>query len=262
MRYFLLFLYTFALLPLLQAAPLPAAKGDEAYKQKNYAAAAQAYEQCLKQDAALANDPAAQATLHYNLGNAYYRLKNYAKAVLCYQRSLRLEPANSDAAFNLKLTQAKLTDRFDAPAEMFFISWAKSLVQGQSWQTWGQRGLWAIALALLCFGLYRFSRRMWLRKAAFALCALFVLQFLCCQLFAWLQNDRFEHLEQAVIMQTADTYDTPTGTAQKQHTLHEGTTVTIADTYKGGWLQIVLPDDNRTWIKESQVERIAPRAAE
>ena len=73
-------------------------------------------------------------------------MNNYGKAVLNYQRALRIDAANEDAEFNLELTQTKLTDHFEAPAGIVFISWFKSLINSRNSDTWGHWGLFFLHL--------------------------------------------------------------------------------------------------------------------
>jgi len=232
------------------------ALADSAYRQKDYTAAVGFYTQALEGERNTKLSQNQIATIYYNLGNCHYRLKDYAHAVLFYQRSLRIDPSNDDAAFNLELTQTKLTDHFDAPSEMFFISWVKSFMQSQNSNTWGMFGLLFLLVVFICFAVYYFMRIVWIRKLSFGLTCVFCLAFIICQIFAWRQHSRYENVKQAVVMRQIDTFDTPTPSAKKQKTLHEGTLLTVRDTYKGGWLQVALPDNALTWIRQQGVEMI------
>lgn len=232
-------------------------EADKAYGQKNYTEAVRLYRSTLadvqKTDS---TNHVLLSELYYNLGNCHYRMKDLGHAVLYYQRALRLSPSDEDAAFNLELTQAKLTDRFDAPAEMFFVSWTKKLIQSQSSSDWG---LWALAMMLLTAGLlalYYLAQRVALRKAGFFGALLCALLWIGCQTFAYLQSQRYSQLQQAVVLETIDLFDSPTISAKKQRSLHEGTTVLITDNFKGGWLQVELPDGQTAWIKGQGIEKV------
>jgi tetratricopeptide (TPR) repeat protein len=76
---------------------------DALYKQGNYDAAAQGF-------AALAGDTsnihAPQS--HFNAGNALFRQKKYREAIDAYKNSLRLDPADSEAKFNLAYAKKML----------------------------------------------------------------------------------------------------------------------------------------------------------
>ena len=230
---------------------------DKAYQAKNYVQAASLYEACVKQAAAPGNASANErAALYYNLGNAYYRLKDYAHAVLNYRRALHLNPADADAAFNLQLTEAKLTDRFDAPSEMFFISWAKDFIYSQSAATWGNWSLLFLLLALVG-GLVGFMPwALWLKRSVWTAAYLLLACFLLCKLFAKMQTARLQNTKQAVIMQATPAQSSPTATAKTLRQLHEGTTVEVRETCPGGWLQVALPDGSEGYVSESHCEAL------
>jgi Ca-activated chloride channel homolog len=50
-------------------------------------------------------EPAMQATLYYNLGNAHFRGGEIPQAIEAYKQSLRLNPDDVDAKYNLELAQ-------------------------------------------------------------------------------------------------------------------------------------------------------------
>ena len=137
------------------AAPLPCdsmmKQAGIDYRAHRYQQAHALYSQCVQQPA-VAADANLLALLYYNMGNCQSRLSNYAEAVLCYERALRLDPSHADAAYNLQWVRAKLTDRFDAPAQMFFISWMQSWLKSQSHRTWGMWALGLFVVSLLALG--------------------------------------------------------------------------------------------------------------
>lgn len=228
---------------------------DKAYQAKNYVQAASLYEACVKQAAASDNASANErAALYYNLGNAYYRLKDYAHAVLNYRRALHLNPADADAAFNLQLTEAKLTDRFDAPSEMFFISWAKDFIYSQSAATWGNWSLLFLLLALVggLAGIMPWPS--WLKRTIRTAAWVLLASSLLCEVFAKMQTARLQNTRQAVIMQATPAQSSPTGTAKTLRQLHEGTTVEVRETCPGGWLQVALPDGSEGYVREAHCE--------
>lgn len=258
MRKIILFLLTALIACFPSAAAITPAQADSAYKVKNYTTAASLYKTCLQQAQTKGQgDEATLARLNYNLGNCYYRLKDYPRAVLHYQRALRIDPSDEDAAFNLQLTQAKLADRFDTPSEMFFVSWLNTLISGQSGNTWGQWSLGLLALAWVGFMAFYFVRPLWLRKGCFVLTVLFGISFLATQAFAYTQHHRYSNQQQAVVMQTTATFDSPTPSAKNARTLHEGTTITLHDSFKGGWIEIEMPDATTAWIKNEGIEKVA-----
>ena len=232
-------------------------EADKAMASKNYVGAVAAYTKCLQE---MQNDKAAddelRADVYYNLGCARYRLKQYGPAVLNFQRALYLHPAHEDAAFNLELTQLKLTDRFDAPDEFFFVSWAKQLVYGRSSTTWGYCSLAALLLTLLSLLALWTTKRLWQKRLVLTLAVLFGLGTVLAEIFAALQTAHLQADAAAVVMQTTAAQTSPSATAKPLRTLHEGTTVRILETYPSGWLQVELPDGSLAYLMASSIEKV------
>lgn len=220
---------------------------DRDYKDGDFAGAVKYYRDSLERSG--------NPIPHYNAGNAYFRLNDIPHAILCYERALRIEPADKDAAFNLALCRTKITDRFDRPSEMFFITWFKQIVYGHSADTWGLWALAALAGTLACILLYRFSRIPWLRQIGMALGGALCFATLLCECFAFLQDRRFRNETRAVIM--SETLFQPEDTGNgKSRTLHEGTTVTLLDESPDGQAQIELPDGKTGWTDGKSLERV------
>jgi len=91
-------------------------EGNAIYRQKQFDAAAKAYQQSL-----VTKDTALQQRAFYNLGNACYRQADpletpnpkqaeelFKQAVTCYDSALALDPKDGDAAFNKKLVELRL----------------------------------------------------------------------------------------------------------------------------------------------------------
>lgn len=231
---------------------------DKAYREKNFVKAAELYEKQIAKVLSDEKQPEGElSSVYYNLGNCYFKMNNYGKAVLNYQRALRIDAANEDAEFNLELTQTKLADHFDAPAEMFFISWIKSLINSRNSDAWGYWGLSFLFLLFASIATFRFGQKLWIRKAGF-LCSIgFALLLITCECFAYIQHNRFNNLQLGVILRpSVSTFDSPNLSAKKQKTIHEGTTVTIIGTYEKQWLEIQLPDGSETWINTTDIERV------
>lgn len=51
--------------------------------------------------------------LYYNLGNCYFRISNFPMAILNYERGKKLNPADEDLDFNLKIANTKIVDKID-----------------------------------------------------------------------------------------------------------------------------------------------------
>ena len=242
------------------AAPLPCdsmmKQAGIDYRAHRYQQAHALYSQCVQQPA-VAADANLLALLYYNMGNCQSRLSNYAEAVLCYERALRLDPSHADAAYNLQWVRAKLTDRFDAPAQMFFISWMQSWLKSQSHRTWGMWALGLFVVSLLALGVCVVSQRYSVRRLAFIVCLAALLLSLMFHIFAYSQYRRFHHECLAVIMAETACYDTPTSSATPKSQLHEGTVVQVLHASQPQWYQVQQPDGKTWWVKCPTVELVA-----
>lgn len=231
------------------------ADAEKAWRQKDYDKAAAIYES-LK-DSALADDNRAGAEsisdLYYNLGNCYYRMNKWGEAVLNYRRALAADPGNADAGYNLELVGTKITDRFDAPSEMFFVSWMKRLVSSVGSTVWGYRGI-AFFLALFLLSLvWALARKVWLRRVGAGGMPVMALLFVLCETFAFVRY-RIENGQQtAVVLKTIDTFGTPSVSAQKMQPLHEGTTVKVLETFRKEWMKVELPDGKTIWVRQGDI---------
>ena len=224
----------------------------QAYAQKDYIKAAQLYASLLNTPA-VKQDKAQKAALYYNLGNAHYRTKNFPQAVWAYQSALRLNPADKDALHNLQLTQSKLQDQFDEPANSFFVLGFRNIVTLMSANAWGG---WAIALLLLtcaaCF-LFKLATSMWVRKIAFSVsCIAFVCTLAAC-LFAYTENNNYYNPTQAVTLQSENTFSNPSVTSKPIKELHEGVLLNIEQSQPDGWMQVALPDGTECWLKSNKL---------
>ncbi len=195
----------------------------------------------------------------YNLGNAHYRKHEMAQAVLCYEKALRLNPSDDDAAYNLELCRASLPDRFATPHEMFFVSWFKTLVYGNSYTAWLVWSVVLLALSLVFLLWFRHANRSWAKRCAFFSFALLLLVLLFSLLSAGLTYHKFTSERRAVVMNTTPVRERSTRTAPPIRQLHPGTSVTLNGILSpDGLTSCSLPDGTEVWIEQKDIEEVNP----
>lgn len=228
-----------------QAAPADKTVADSLYAAKQYADAATLYETLA--------DSLESSEIYYNLGCAEYKQKHYGRAILAYERALRIDPDNADAQYNITLVRTRTADRFADPSEMFFISWFRTWVNSHSvghWTAWSFVWIIAFFVGLI---LYFLARRMWLRKAGFFFAIFCALAFVLATVFAIVQRVNFANNTDAVILvDEVQLYSSPSTSSKQIRALHEGTTVTVNEVSKDGWLLVELPDGNEGYLNNSQ----------
>ena len=224
-------------------------QGDSAYLNKDYNLAIQIYENILKEGEA--------AEIYYNLGNSYYKSNNIGKAILNYERALLLQPGNEDIRANLEIAQAKTIDKITIIPEIFFISWAKTLINCISTDAWAKWGIATFILFLAAISLYLFSNKLKIRKIGFILSIIFILTSVFSNIFASIQKDRLTQRKHAIIVSpSVIVRSTPNENGVSLFVIHEGLKVEIKDNSMNSWKEILLTDGKVGWIPINSIEII------
>ncbi len=225
-------------------------EADAAYQKNDFSAAIAGYEEILATQGE-------SADIYYNLGNAYYKNKNIAKAVLNYERALLLRPGDADIRFNLEMARSKTVDQITPTAEVFIVTWYKSLVNMTGERNWSWIGIFSFIFCLFAVTFYIFGKKLWLRKAGFIAAAVLLAVTVCANIFASDQKDELLNRTGAVIMDpTVSVKSTPNESGTDLFVLHEGTKVFIDDNSMKEWKEIRLEDGNVGWVKTSAIEVI------
>ena len=226
------------------------AVADKAYADGNYAEAARLYEQLL-------DNQGEAAAVYYNLGNAYYKQNELAKAILNYERALLLNPGDDDIRFNLELAKSKTVDKITPLSEVFFVVWARDFASLMSTDGWAQLSCAAWVLFLLGLALYRFARKMSVRKVSFfsaILCLVLAVITVCAS--SYQKNIREQRNKAIVMLPSVTVKSTPDNSGTDLFVLHEGHKVEIKDDSMREWKEIRLEDGNVGWISAKAIEVI------
>ena len=217
------------------------AKANADYAAGNFPAAIAGYESLVK-------DRQWNASLFYDLGNAYFRAGDRGRAILNYERALALDPNQPEAKANLQVV------RDQARALELTPDWVEEhldYLTPNQYAWLGAAAFWGAA-AILC-GLYFARRRpvVWifallLSGTVAAAAALSVYQF---------ENGRAGR-DLAII--TGKNIQARLATAESAGTvlvLPPGSEIRILST-RGDWLYAGLPNDLQGWIPAQSAERV------
>lgn len=224
-------------------------KGNEAYRQGEYAAAVDAYRSVL--EAGRTN-----LALYHNLGNAYYRLGQTGRAIQYYEKARRLAPTDPSVLHNLERARQDVPE---SPPPAVATQWQRLV------NTVSPLALYVVALLLLTTGTTLAAARAdrlrdavrdgigWavtgtgLVVAALALGA------------SYLQQTQPQGV---VLPERASVYASPRPDAPADTTLREGQQVLLsaaastarpADTT---WTAVRLSDGSTGWMRRDAVGRI------
>ncbi|MCX7611347.1 MAG: tetratricopeptide repeat protein, partial [Ignavibacterium sp.] len=68
------------------------------------------------------------ATLFYNLGNAYYRIGKIGQAILYYEKAKALNPSDEDIIHNLNFVKLQTKDKIEKLPRFFIFEWWESIL--------------------------------------------------------------------------------------------------------------------------------------
>ena len=226
------------------------------YEDGNFEEAAQAYER-------LARLGYQDATLYYNLANAYYRNEDAGRAVVNYLRARRIAPFDEDIAANLALTREMVG------AEEHGSRPPPLLAQFAEWLPWlsldaaavGALACWvAIWSAALVWALRRplsESMAVALRRIAVA-GVVGLLLFGCIVAGGTMSRDHWTRTA-IVTAESADMQEAPSSRSRVSLSLDAGREVTTLQT-RAGWTQVRLPRTELAgWVPASDIETVLMR---
>ena len=255
------------------------ASADESVDMDLFRAANLLYESGDFEEAALSYERLVRlgyedATLYYNLANAYYRNEDDGRAMLNYLRARRIAPFDEDIAANLSLTREKVgtADYGRRPAPI--------PAQFAEWLPWLSPDVAALA-ALLCWivawtaaiawiarrrpsPLSPVSRRLSSSPLAAILRRTAIVAVIGLLLFGFLAvgggMSRAHWTSAAVVTaKSADMLDAPSPRAAVNLSLDAGREVTALQT-RAGWTQVQVPRTELTgWVPASSVETVIAR---
>jgi tetratricopeptide (TPR) repeat protein len=225
------------------------ARADSAYVAKEFALAAEQYEQVL----ALGYT---SAEVLYNLGNVYFRMGEVPKAVLQYERALRLSPADEDIIMNLRLANLQVKDKIEVLPEVLPVRIWNRVLSLLSMDHWAWVSIIGLLLTVVCVVLYftRYEPRV--RMVGF-FGGILMLMLLGLGLSGALhQRNVLMNDDRAVIFTpTLNAHAAPDAQSGLLFVVHQGTVVQVTQELNG-WYRIRLKDGNVGWVTEGSFERI------
>ena len=220
-------------------------KGLNAYRNNQYELAIQEFETILDNNW---DSP----ELYYNLGNAFYRDGNISGAVWAYESSLRLLPTNTNAGYNLKLTNLKVKDRVVLPDPPIYLKWYMGIKESYAPPIWINITLFILLLLSIFATISRILSSVSLNYIQ----GIFITSFFCSLFFTlhsiWTENS----VNQGVIYYPAvEVRSEPNTFSTRLFEVHEGLKVLINQSSEN-WIEIELLDGKSGWVEDDQIRLI------
>ncbi len=245
------------LLGLLSSAPVARsqpvdpriAEAEQLYRENNFSAAAEIYENLIRQGWT-------SGEILYNLGNAYYKQGELGKAILNYERARRFLGNDPDLELNLKIANLRVPDRIEPLPRLFIIKLFQAVADLFTERTWGMLLSAAEWVLLGCLTGLLFLRRPSLRRLmsslffVAAILGLFSAVFFVSEYWSAANN-----VDGIVLVASVEVRSAPEEASTELFTLHEGVKFRVLRQV-AGWAEIHLADGKRGWMPASAFEVI------
>ena len=235
-------------------APSPAelmAEANGRFSRGEHAEAAQQYESLIA-------DGFRDATLYYNLGNAYFEQGDFGRAILYFLRAERLSPRDPDIRANLELARSHTVDNLQVEGDSLVASLSNI---AHRWMTPAELGtavlfLWllgglALAALFVVSGLRSFAVILRAIIAFVFVLALLMLPFWLSMLYANPYSNTG-----VIIAEAVEVVNGPGAQYGTEFTLHSGAQVRLVD-FRQGWVRAELPGGELSgWATENGIEPV------
>lgn len=223
-------------------------KANQEYRAQNFASASNMYHHIM-------NQGYGHADLFYNMGNAYYHLAQLGDAIWAYEKGLQLNPRDGDLRFNLKVANARMIDRVEAPDSFVILDMYRSIKYGFSSRQW----LDLISILVLVSGLlFIVSKYVMipfekiLRKMTWTLLGIASVSLL---VFFDQYYELSKREEAIVVSNKVDVYSAPTNLSSLVFVMHEGTKLKVTNN-QPPWVEVELIDGKKGWVTTELIREL------
>ncbi len=224
-------------------------RANDAYAEKDFDRAIEAYETLLKEGFR-------SEALYYNLGNAYFRTGDRGRAALNYERALLVDPGDREARGNLEIIRSRLPDAFRPVPEFFLKRWWRQAFQLAGPSFWAAAGivLWWLGAAGLVVWLLA-ARRIDRKRGFFAGLILIGLSALPFALAAGRYQYETDNNYAVVIDAEAPLHRGADEESEQLDVLPAGVKVALIDVI-GDWHKVRVVNGEEGWLPAEAFERI------
>ena len=226
------------------------ARANERYERGEYAEAAQQYE-------ALIDRGYEDASVYFNLGNAYLESGDLGRAILSYLRARELSPRASDIRTNLDLARRMTVDRVAAETGSLIESLS---FFGRQWAAPSELGATALLIWTVCgmaIGALLVWRTLPLRRLIHALVALMTVAALTSFLLLLSMEIANPYDNTGIVTAAAvEVLSGPGPQYSEEFTLQNGAQVRLTDS-RHGWWKVALPGGElQGWVPAHAIEKV------
>lgn len=191
--------------------------------------------------------------LYFNLGNAYYKSNKFPYAIANYERALKLNATDEDIQFNLQLANTHVVDKIEVLPEFFLKSWGQSLVRALTSNQWAVLSIVSFVAALVLLLLFFLTDRPLLRRFAFWIGLLLIVEAAFSFSFSSKQKAAVLNEPEAIVVTPSVVVkSSPDAAGTELFLIHEGLKIKVTN-HNGDWSEIRLSDGNKGWVKSEDL---------
>jgi len=207
------------------------------------------YEQAIAIYESIVAQGYVSSELYFNLGNAYYKSNKFPYAIANYERALKLNATDEDIQFNLQLANTHVVDKIEILPEFFLKSWGQSLVRALTSNQWAVLSIVSFVAALVLLLLFFLTDRPLLRRFAFWIGLLLVVETAFTFSFSSKQKQNVLNEPEAIVVTPSVVVkSSPDAIGTELFLIHEGLKIKVTN-QNGEWSEIKLSDGNKGWVK-------------
>ena len=246
----ILFIFLFTISSVYAKVQLPEiTAANQAYTHEKYNDALMLYQKVIDKGME-------SSDLFFNMGNCYYRMSNYPMAIFYYEKAKKLNPADEDIEFNIKITNTKIVDKIEPIPVLFFIKWWILLTNIFSFDDWAILAIIAIFVFFTSLFFYLSTHTYKIKKLTFWLSVIFLFITLLSVKFAHTQYKNMNSKNTAIIFApNVNVKSSPDEKGIDKFVIHEGTKVLIVDELNN-WVKIKIANGSNGWIEKQTFEVI------
>ncbi len=222
---------------------------NQAYNKKKYVEAIALYKKVI-------DNGYEAADIYYNIGNSYFRIANFPYAILYYEKAKKLNPADADIDFNLKIANTKIIDKLEVVPQLFFVKWWNAFSNLFSIDNWAIASIICISLFILFLLIYIVSNSYNIKKISFWL--FIIMLFLSITSYGFARK-QYTHIisqtEGIILTPTVTVRSSPDEKGTDKFVIHEGTKVVIEDELNN-WVKVRIANGSNGWVEKQTYELI------
>ena len=224
-------------------------RGNNFYKNEQYEEAISVYKRVIENNHE-------SAPLYYNIGNSYFRLGRLGYAILYYEKALKLNPADEDAQYNLRLANARIVDKIKELPEVPILVYWDIIVTSFTLDVWLTVFVVFWLLFLGCIAVYFLVGRMRIQRLSvmfglFNLTMIFIIG-----IFLISSLHRENTADFGILLNSTVTAKTsPDASQNDAFVIHEGIKFQIEERVSD-WAKIKLADGKVGWLLNDTFEAI------